>query len=139
MDAISSLTPIDTIHHAASKSFNRDRAEQVRLLATPQREENATSQSIEMAGSAIPSSAVTDDPGQVPQRVVARAVGNINDFLQHVRRELRFTIDDDTGRTVIQVVDQSTKEIIRQIPSQAVLKLAAGLEEFSGLLFKEQA
>ena len=44
---------------------------------------------------------------------------------------LEFAIDEDSGQTIIKVLDPETKEVIRQLPSQEVLALAASLEQLN--------
>jgi flagellar protein FlaG len=56
-----------------------------------------------------------------------------------VHRELRFKVDENTGQTVVRVVDQETGRLIRQVPNQNVLDLNAFLDSISGLLLQEQA
>lgn len=56
-------------------------------------------------------------------------VDQLNDLAQIVRREIRFSIDDSTGRTVIRVHDATTDEVVRQIPSEEVLALAERLAQ----------
>jgi flagellar protein FlaG len=70
---------------------------------------------------------------------VVAAVKKINDFIQVIRRDLQFSVDEDTGMTVVKVMDAETEEVIRQIPSEEVLAIAANLEEARGLLFKAKA
>jgi len=70
------------------------------------------------------------------------SVRNLNDFVQSVKRNLQFSIDNDSGRTVVKVIDADTDKVIRQIPSEEVLSMAKRLEEqaggmASGLLFGE--
>lgn len=60
-------------------------------------------------------------------------VSMLNDHVQYVQRELLFSIDDDTGRTVIKVLDKETKEIIRQIPPEEALSFARKLNEGADL------
>ncbi len=48
---------------------------------------------------------------------------------QMVQRELRFSIDRDSGKTVIKVMDASTQELVRQIPSDEALRFARKLSE----------
>jgi len=50
-----------------------------------------------------------------------------------------FPFDDDTGRTVVKVVDASTDEVIRQIPSEEVLAIAKALDKLQGVLIKQEA
>ena len=43
--------------------------------------------------------------------------------------------DEQLNRFVIQIADKASGEVIREIPSDAVLKFARNLEEMKGLLF----
>ncbi|HYE35214.1 flagellar protein FlaG [Methylocaldum sp.] len=73
---------------------------------------------------------------------VAHAVHNFNEFFQMVRRTVQFSLDEDSGRTIVQVKDAETHELIRQIPSEEILRLAKQLDEFKdgfkGMLLKEK-
>ena len=60
---------------------------------------------------------------------ISEAVEELNEYARTGHRELSFSIDEDSGRTVIKVMDMDTKEVIRQIPSEEVLKFARMLEE----------
>jgi flagellar protein FlaG len=76
-----------------------------------------------------------------PEEVEA-AVRNLNDYVQNVQRNLQFNIDDDSGHTVIKVIDSDTEELIRQIPSEEVLAVARHLremEEQQGVIFQQKA
>lgn len=66
-------------------------------------------------------------------------VSNLNDFAQSVRRELQFYLDDDSGEVVIKVIDSSTDEVIRQIPSDEVLSVRQQLRETKLALFSAEA
>ncbi len=83
------------------------------------------------------SSVETTDEKQALEQLDS-AVSNLNDFAQTLKRELQFTIDDKSGRTIITVTDPETEEIIRQIPPKEVLRIAESLEEHSGLLLSAQ-
>lgn len=48
---------------------------------------------------------------------------------------LRYTIDQDTRRPIVQVVDRYTNEVLREIPSQEARKLAAAMRDLLGVLF----
>lgn len=72
---------------------------------------------------------------------VEQAVSQVNEFVQNLNRDLQFTVDEDSGHTVIKVLDTETKEIIRQIPPEELLRIATYLidREGSSLLLKVQA
>ena len=66
------------------------------------------------------------------------SVSQLKDMVKSVQRDLQFSIDDSSGKTVITVVDSTTAEIIRQIPSDEVLALARNIESFKGALFSAE-
>jgi flagellar protein FlaG len=72
-----------------------------------------------------------------PERI-REAVDNIQEFVQSVRRDLNFSLDDSSGRVVVKVTDSSSGDVIRQIPSEEALKLAESLSEARSLLFTAQ-
>lgn len=67
------------------------------------------------------------------------AVKAANDFIQPFNGNLQFSIDKDTGTTVVKVIDIATKEVIKQFPSEEMLSIAKGLDQLTGLLVKQKA
>ena len=65
------------------------------------------------------------------QAKLREAVDQINDYVQTVQRDLSFNMDDDSGRTVISVIDSGSGELIRQIPTEEVIALASHLQDLS--------
>ena len=56
-------------------------------------------------------------------------VEQLNQFIQQVSRNLQFSVDEATGKSLITVRDGQTEEVIRQIPAEHLVKLAADLQE----------
>lgn len=78
--------------------------------------------------------------------LIESAVSQINEFVQSSSRQLNFSIDDGSNKQVVKVTDSESGEIIRQIPSEEVLRLSERLQELQtdvgtavGLLFSKQA
>ena len=46
--------------------------------------------------------------------------------------ELRFSLDRDTGRPLIRIVDRATNEVLSQIPPEDVIRLAEILSQIQG-------
>lgn len=68
------------------------------------------------------------------------AVSKLNDYVQNIQRTLSFSVSKETGRTVIEVYDAETKELIRQIPPEETIKLAETLEgQLNSLILRERA
>jgi flagellar protein FlaG len=59
---------------------------------------------------------------------VQRAVKQINTYLADSQRALNFQIHEASGRTIVRVINPETNEVIRQIPSEEVLNLAAAIQ-----------
>ena len=74
------------------------------------------------------------DPSQVES-----AVSQISEFVQNLQRDLQFSVDEDSGRIVIKVIDSETNEVIRQIPPEDALRLARDLGSAGSLILKERA
>lgn len=70
---------------------------------------------------------------------VKEAMQAIRRVVAPVAQSLQFSIDEATGKTVVRVVDASTQEVIRQIPSEEVLAIARALDRLQGLLLKGKA
>ncbi|HIE58960.1 MAG TPA: flagellar protein FlaG [Hydrogenothermaceae bacterium] len=72
---------------------------------------------------------------EVTPEKINDAINDLNKKLELLNSQLRIETDEDTGIQVIKIVDKDTKEVIRQIPPEAVLKVAKYLNEVAGLLF----
>lgn len=76
---------------------------------------------------------------QAAESELTQAVSRLNDHVQKLRRDLRFSIDEGTGQTTITVTDSATQEVIRQIPSDEVLAIAHSLETNQGVILRAKA
>lgn len=70
---------------------------------------------------------------------VEKAVAALNDFVNPLSTALSFAVDDDSGKTVVKILDQTTQQVIRQIPSKEALEIASALDKFKGLLIQQKA
>lgn len=102
-------------------------AEVVSGLATTQRvnslsQPNSLSQQLE---------ATEEQIAAIQDRVV-----ELNSYMQNLNRSLQFSIDEQSGDTIIKVIDSETDELIRQIPAEELLVLRSSLEEYRGMLLE---
>lgn len=79
------------------------------------------------------------DNKEVSKDSAQQAANKLQDFVAAIGTSLRFTVDEDSGSTVIKVMDPDTQQILRQIPSKEALELSKALDNFKGLLVKQQA
>lgn len=67
--------------------------------------------------------------GDARQAVEAQVQG-LQQLVQEVRRELRFSVDEGAGRLIVKVLDGETGDVIRQFPSDELLAISEHLGEF---------
>lgn len=77
------------------------------------------------------------DPKEMQQHL-QEALQRLNDMMKNSDRNLSFSMDAISKQTVITVKDSVTGEVIRQIPSEALLRVADNIEKVKGLLHNEQ-
>jgi len=70
---------------------------------------------------------------------VEEAAKTVNEFLKLINNSINFSLDEDTGITVVKVIDVATKEVIRQIPSEEMLVIAKAIDQMKGLLVQQKA
>ena len=68
---------------------------------------------------------------------VKAAVKEINNELVKLQSELGFSVDKVANDVVVTVKRKESGEIVRQIPSETVLKLAHNFEKLKGILLDE--
>lgn len=93
------------------------------------------------AATAASKSATTVDKaaGEPELKDVRQAVSDINKAMQFMSRELEFSVDTDSKRTIVKVIDQQTREVIRQMPTEEALEIGKALEKVQGLLIRQTA
>ncbi|MFA7281970.1 MAG: flagellar protein FlaG [Sterolibacterium sp.] len=77
--------------------------------------------------------------GSVDPKVLQAATDKINQTMQGLGNNLQFMFDSETSMNIVRVVDSSTKETIRQFPSEETLAIAKALDKLQGLLIRESA
>ena len=92
-----------------------------------------------VAATALESKNGSKDDAQSELKDVKQAVSEINKAMQFMSRELEFSVDTDSNRTIVKVIDQQTREVIRQMPTKEALEIGKALEKAQGLLIKQTA
>lgn len=88
-----------------------------------------------------------DISGQTIEREATQRTGtelsvvvrDINTLVYQVAAtKVSFDVDEETGRSVVRVVNKETGEIIRQVPPEELLTLVARMRQLSGLIFNKE-
>lgn len=66
-----------------------------------------------------------------PQQL-EKVAQQLQDFVGEMNRGLQFSVDKDSGRDVIKVIDKSSGDLLKQYPSEEVLSLVSKLSEMVG-------
>lgn len=68
---------------------------------------------------------------EIAQEVLDKTVDDLNSFAQSMKREIKFSIDKASGKTIIKVIDSESQQLIRQIPREEVMGVMKSLKEHS--------
>lgn len=113
------LSPVPSLTTSTTKKMSASNTENIAIAAS-------------IVGSKIGNSMESEE--QVKQ-AVQKIQGTVNNLAQN----LQFSIDEDTGKTIIKVMDVHTEEVIRQIPTEEAVEIARTLDKVQGLLFNGKA
>jgi len=70
---------------------------------------------------------------------VKAAAEDIQKFFNSVKRNLEFSIDEESGKVIVKVIASDSGQVVRQIPNAEILKLADSLSDANSLLFRARA
>lgn len=70
---------------------------------------------------------------------IEKTVDEIRRHIEPVDQNLLFSIDKETGKTIVRLIDSSTKEILRQIPSEELIAIARALGKGQSGLIERKA
>ena len=76
---------------------------------------------------------------QPTRDVVAKAAEELQNFVRSMGRNLNFSIDESTGYHVVRVMNPDTGELIRQLPSEELLKISREFERLNNALISQRA
>jgi flagellar protein FlaG len=88
----------------------------------------------------MPENAKVDvKPVVVDKADLETAVKKLNDLVAPALQTVEFSIDSQSERLVVKVVDTSTKQVLRQIPNEEVLAMSKTLDKLQGLIGRQTA
>lgn len=122
--------------------MNTDNVQPLSVTATKPASSSSTSSAPKRTTGAPPSEQVLIQKSQTVQVANTRTVqeataavaAQLESYLRSIGRELQFSVDSASGKTVVSVRDAATGDVIRQIPSEEALRLAEALGSQSNAL-----
>jgi len=93
---------------------------------------------VQQAGTAA--AAAAKPPAQPPAAEdVKRAAKQASEAVQKVATNLEFAVDKELDTVVVKLLDSDTHEVLRQVPSTEMLRIAKSLDQMQGLLLDDRA
>lgn len=127
------------------QNFALQRADIVTETVRTNRAAENVSEEFQQQAKDISVSAEKELQGDVSPEQIESAVSQISEFVQASNRQLNFSVDEGSNKQVVKVTDAESGKVIRQIPTEEVLKLSERLQELQtevgtavGLLFSKQ-
>lgn len=97
--------------------------------------------SLSAQAAGLSSGAVAASPADAAAQAADQADSDDAEALAELMRQrnLSFSIDEDSGVSVVRVIDSESGDVIRQMPSEAWVKMARQISEFASGLVSEKA
>lgn len=84
--------------------------------------------------------AAPDAPTIAPSKDdLTAAVNKLNEAMPPSAQSLEFEIDKDSKEVVVKIIDRTTREVVRQIPTEEALEMAKSIDKMQGLLIRQTA
>ena len=80
-----------------------------------------------------------NEMAQSTRIAVEKADQELESFVHEMGRSISISVDGNTGYHVVTVTNPETGEVIRQMPSPELLKIAQSLPKFDGLFLNRKA
>lgn len=79
------------------------------------------------------------DKNSITKESLDKLITEVNDKFKLVNKEFSYDIHEKTNRVTVKIKDSETGDIIKEIPSEESLDLAAKIMEMVGLLVDEKS
>lgn len=78
--------------------------------------------------------APTSEQTRANESDLSTAISTLNDYAKNNGAAINFSQDDETGKTIVKIVDKETNKVIRQIPSEEAIAISKSISKMAGLL-----
>lgn len=77
----------------------------------------------------------TKEEEKISKETLEEVIKGMNQFLMPAHTSLKFTLHEDLKEYFVAIVDDNTKEVIREIPPKKLLDMYAAMKDFIGIIF----
>ena len=127
-----SNSPSPSLNGTMSKASNGDQSNNAVSKSEPQAKISDMAQTarVELLESVDSLRKLTEE--------LSEAIAALNAALGKAPTKAIITHDDALNRYIVRIADKASGEVVREIPSEAILKFARNLQEIKGLMFDER-
>ncbi|MGA7180246.1 MAG: flagellar protein FlaG [Thiobacillaceae bacterium] len=72
-------------------------------------------------------------------RTVEKAAHAANQRMENVSSQIRFNVSNESGKTVVKMVDTQTNQVLLQIPNEQMVRIAQDPAKLQGLALNRKA
>ena len=83
-----------------------------------------------------PATAAPQNLAPSPEEL-SKLVAKMQNRVSHLSSDLEFSVDDDSGKSIIKVTERATKDVIWQFPSEQALQVTHELDRFQSMLSRK--
>jgi flagellar protein FlaG len=76
---------------------------------------------------------------QVDKETLTDAVKKLNEYVAPALQTVEFSLDQESKRMIVKVVDTATQKVLRQIPNEEVVAMSKTLDKLQGLVIRQTA
>ena len=95
----------------------------------------ASEQAVRVSDSLVSQKTRASEEIQAVQAKLDEIVSHLNVKMEVRDKSLNFSVDEVSNRVMVTVTDKVSGEVVRQVPSEAILKVAHNIEALKGVLF----
>jgi flagellar protein FlaG len=81
---------------------------------------------------------VSKEEKELNKEQLEEVVKSLNEFVQPTHTSIQFELHEESQEYYVKVMDEGTKEVIREIPSRKLLDIYAAMTQFLGLMFDQK-
>jgi flagellar protein FlaG len=75
----------------------------------------------------------------IEKEELAGAVKKLNEHVAPALQTIEFSLDQESKRMIVKVVDTTTQKVLRQIPNEEVVAMSKTLDKLQGLVIRQTA
>ena len=90
-----------------------------------------------ITASFIDTGKLSEEVQKATEEKIQRVSELMNDYVHSLQKNITIQVDNETGDIMVKVISEEDGKVIREIPSEEILALAARMEEISGVFFDQ--